>query len=351
MTPPIGYVRACLSICLLAYAGIAVEPQSSPNVFLEWAKSAPFPEPRAGYAAGVVGGKLVIAGGTYWDGTEGHWTRKRYSARTHAFDPVSQCWERLPDMPMGLGYAASTVVDDKLFVLGGYTGSSVNHNIFTLGKVGNRYVWSVFGQLSADRVFASAVSVKRLIYLVGGTTSFEAYDTSGTCCTTKTATNSLLVLDTNFPKKGWWQLAPFPGRGRWLPAVSTDGKSIWLFGGMFQSDSKDPVTNFSEVLKYDFARERWSVSPPLPKAIADMQPLCSLKIRDSIFLFTGQKTVWQLDLRSGRYSETAPMPEAVVVDQFFWLHQRIIGAGGESQVEGPRRRSEWTFVARVVSGK
>ena len=41
----------------------------------------------------------------------------------------------------------------------------------------------------------------------------------------------------------------------------------------------------------------------------------------------------------------------VNIDQFFWLHDRIIGAGGESQVEGPRRRSEWTLVARVVTGK
>jgi N-acetylneuraminic acid mutarotase len=298
-----------------------------------------------------VDGKLIIAGGTYWDGTEGHWTKKRYSASTHAFDPASQHWERLPDLPIGLGYAASTVVDNKLFVLGGYTGSSVNRKIFTLGKVGTRYVWSVLGEMSADRIFASAVSVKRLIYLVGGTTSFEAYDAAGTCCTTNTVTNTLLVFDTDSPVKGWRQLAPFPGRGRWLPAATTDSKSIWLFGGMFQSDSKDPVTNFSEVLKYNFARQSWSAMLPLPKTIADMQPLCSLKIRDRVFLFTGEKTVWQLDLGTERYSETTPMPEAVVVDQFFWLRHRIIGAGGESQVEGPRRRSEWTFVARIASGK
>jgi hypothetical protein len=118
---------------------------------------------------------------------------------------------------------------------------------------------------------------------------------------------------------------------------------------MFQSASKDPVTNFREVLKYDLARESWGAMPPLPKAIADMQPLCSLKIGDRIFLFTGLKTVWQFDLGTGRYFETTPMPEAVAVDQFFWLHDRIIGAGGESQMEGPRRRSEWTFVARIVS--
>lgn len=351
MTPPIAYIRACLSICLIASAGTGVEAQSSPNLFLDWTKSAPLPEPRAGYAAGVIDGKLVIVGGTYWDGTQGHWTKKRYSAATHAFNPVSQRWERLPDLPIALGYAASTVVDDKLFVLGGYTGSSVNHKIFTLSKVRNRYVWTVFEEMSVDRVFASAVSVKRLIYLVGGTTSFESFDAAGTCCATNTVTNSLMVLDTDSPAKGWRQLIPFPGRGRWLPAASTDGKAIWLFGGMVQSKFMDPVTNFSEVLKYDLARESWSPAESLPKAMADMQPLCALKIRDHILLFTGQKSVWQFDSHTGRYSETTPMPEAVAVDQFFWLHDRIIGAGGESQIEGPRRRSEWTFLARIVSGK
>src|SRR5208283_4589153 len=101
-------------------------------------------------------------------------------------------------------------------------------------------------------------------------------DVAGNCCTTNTVTNSLLVFNTDSPAKGWRQLAPFPGRGRWLPAAATDGNAIWLFGGMFQSDSKDPVTNFSEVLKYDLARGSWSVMPPLPQTIADAQPLCSL---------------------------------------------------------------------------
>jgi N-acetylneuraminic acid mutarotase len=336
---------------LLAFARTFVEAKSSPNSSLEWSTSVPFPEPRAGYAAGIVGGKLVIAGGTYWDGAVGHWTKKRYSSSTHAFDPMSQRWERLPDLPIALGYAASTVVDNKLFVLGGYTGDSINRKIFTLGKSGGRYSWSVFGEMSADRVFASAINVKRRIYLVGGATSFEAFDAAGTCCATNTVTNSLLVFDTESPAKGWRHLASFPGRGRWMPAATTDGKAIWLFGGMFQSHSADPVTNLGEVLKYDLARESWGAMPALPKALADMQPVCSLKIGDRIFLFTGLKTVWQLDLGTGRYSETTPMPEAVAVDQFFRLHDRIVGAGGESQVEGPRRRSEWTFVARIVSGK
>jgi N-acetylneuraminic acid mutarotase len=330
---------------------MAVEVQSSSFLSLQWTKSAPFPEPRAGYAAGVIQGKLVIAGGTYWEGTNSHWIKKLYSSSTHAFDPVSQRWEKLPDLPITLGYAAAAVVDDKLFVLGGYTGSSVNRKIFTLEKVGSRYIWRVSGEMIADRIFASAVSVKRVIYLVGGTTSFEAYDAAGTCCTTNTVTHSLLAFNTDHPATGWRQLVQYPGNGRWQPAASTDGKSIWLFGGMFQSDSKASVTNFDEVLRYDLAQGNWSIMPPLPKTVAEVQPLCSLKIKDQIFFFTGQKRVWRLDLHTQRYTETTPMPEASFVDHFFWLHHRIIGAGGEGQIEGPRRRSECTFDAKIVSRK
>jgi N-acetylneuraminic acid mutarotase len=343
-------VTILASIGLIACLGSEAAAQSSSSVSLEWAKSTPLPEARAGYASGIVDGKLVIAGGTYWDGTEGHWIKRRYSASTDAFDPMPQRWEKLPDLPIALGDAASTVVDDRLFVLGGFTGSGVNRKIFTLAKVGNRYVWSVVGEMDFDRVFASAVSVKRLIYLVGGATSFEAFDSVGTCCATNTVTNTLLVFDTGAPTKGWRQLAPYPGLARWMPAAATDGKSIWLFGGVLQADVKAPVTNFDEVLRYDFARESWSVAPALPKAITDLQPLCSLKIGDRILLFTGEKKVWQLDLRTQHYSETTPMPEAVAVDQFFWLHHRIIGAGGESEVERPRRRSDWTFDAKITSG-
>lgn len=337
-------------VFLLTLAGTFIMAgQSRSSWSLEWTQSAPFPEPRSGYAAGVLDGKLVIAGGTYWEGTKGHWTKKLYSASTHAFDPVSQRWEKLPDLPVPLGYAASAVVGNRLFVIGGYTGSAVNQRIFTLQKIGSRYAWRIFGNMRNDRVFASAVSVGRAIYLVGGTTSFEAFDAAGTCCASNTATNTLLVFDTDRPARGWQQRSPYPGRARWLPAVTSDGKSIWVFGGIFQAESKGAVTKFDEVLKYDLSQGQWNVMPPLPKGVADLQPLTSLAIKDHILLFSGQRKVWQLDLRTQQYSETTPMPEAAAVGQFFWLHQQIIGAGGESHIEGPRRRSPWTFIARLVA--
>jgi N-acetylneuraminic acid mutarotase len=337
------------SILGVALAGRAIVAGRSPSSWsLQWTQSASFPEPRAGYAAGVLDGKLVIAGGTYWQGVKDHWTKKLYSASTHAFDPASQRWEKLPDLPIPLGYPAAAVVGNKLYVLGGYTGSAVNQKIFTLQKIGSRYTWSVLGNMSSQRIFASAVSVGKTIYLVGGTTAFEPVDAVGTCCTTNTVTSTLLAFDTDHPARSWQQLSSYPAKARWLPAVTSDGKSIWLFGGIFKAEPRASVTKFDEVLRYDLSQGKWYVMAPLPKGVADLQSLTSLAIEDRILLFTGQRNVWQVDLHTQQYAETTPMPQAVAVDQFFWLHQQIIGAGGESQIEGPRRRSPWTFIARLV---
>jgi len=338
------------TIGLLALAGTLIMAGGSPTFWsLEWTQSASFPEPRSGYAAGVLDGKLVIAGGTYWEGTPGHWTKKLYSASTHAFDPTSQHWEKLPDLPVPLGYPASAVVGGRLFVLGGYTGSTVNHQIFALQKTGGQYAWRVSGSIKADRIFAPAVSVGRVIYVVGGTTAFEAFDAAGTCCASNTATSTLLELDTDHPANGLKQLSSYPGKARWLSSVASDGKSIWLFGGLFQAEQKAPVTKFDEVLRYDLSTGQWHVMPPLPTGAADLQPLTSLVIPNYILLFSAKKHVWKLDLRSQRYAKTTPMPEAVAVDRFLWLHQQIIGAGGEIQPEGPRRRSPLTLIARLAA--
>jgi N-acetylneuraminic acid mutarotase len=336
-------------LCLLTIPTLTAARSESPKPWsLEWSKSTPFPEPRAGYASGVFDGKLVIAGGTYWEGTPGHWVKKRFSASTHAFDPQSQHWEKLPDLPVPLAYAASAVVNNSLFVLGGYTGAAVNQRIFTLQKIRGRYVWKDFGEMKIDRVFASAVSHGTDIYLVGGATAFEAVDDAGTCCTTRTATDSLLVFHTGHPEKGWQQLAADPGGPHWMPAVAGDSDSIWVLGGSYRAEAGTSATISGEVRKYNIREKKWDVLSPLPKEIKELQPLTALSVSGSLIIVSGYKSVWRLRENDMTYISASPMPEAVDVGQFVWLSGAIVGAGGESQTENPRRRSPWTFVAKVV---
>jgi len=129
-------------------------------------------------------------------------------------------------IPIPLGYAAATVIDDRLFVMGGYTGHEVNRKVFTLQHRSTGYAWSTFGEMPEDRLFARAVSVDKRIYLLGGTTSFEPLDANGTCCTSTTAVNTLMVLNTADATKVWKELSPFPGARRFLFTIETDGKSL-----------------------------------------------------------------------------------------------------------------------------
>ena len=313
---------------------------------LHWTFSHPMPESRSDYAAGVIGGKLIVAGGTFWTGSKGHWIQKQFSASTHAFDPRSQTWEQLPAMPFPLANAASAVVDGALFVTGGFTGSKVNRKILVLEKRNSGYAWKEFGEFPFDRVYPRAVAIGKLLYVVGGTLKFEPRDPTGTCCTSKTATRTLMVLNTQRPQDGWKELAPYPGELRFYFNTETDGRAVWMFGGIYQATPSDPVTQFNDVCRYDPMRDKWEQAKPLPEVSHEGNNPSPVFFGDCIVLMNDFKRVWKLDLATQEYRELSPLPEAASVDRFVAIGNEIIGASGENFIEGPRRRSEWVFVGK-----
>jgi N-acetylneuraminic acid mutarotase len=323
---------------------LASSAQSAPT--LHWSMSTVMPDPRSDYAAGVVAGKLIVAGGTFWTGAKGHWIQKQFSSSTHAFDPTSQTWTKLPDLPVPLACAGSAVVGGKLFVLGGFTGAQVNRRIFVLETKNGKWSWTEFGEFPYDRVYVRAAAAGALLYAVGGTTKFEPRDPTGTCCTSKTATRTLMVLDTANPKKGWRDLAPFPSPERFYFNIETDGRAIWMFSGIYQADPKDAIATFKNVSRYDFARGVWEDAKPLPEVSKEGNSPYPVFVGDSIVIMNDFKKVWRFDTSAQTYTELTPLPEAAAVDRFVWLDHRIVGASGENFIESPRRRSEWVFVGQ-----
>jgi hypothetical protein len=44
--------------------------------------------------------------------------------------------------------------------------------------------------------------------------------------------------------------------------------------------------------------------------------------------------------------------EEAFVDKFCMVNGQIVGSGGENKLDAPRRRSDWTFIGRIMpSGK
>jgi N-acetylneuraminic acid mutarotase len=316
---------------------------------LQWSLSTPMPEPRSDYSAGVVDGKLIVAGGTFWSGTKGHWIKKHFSPSTHAFDPRTKTWEKLPDLPVALGLAGGAVVGGRFFVVGGYTGSAVNRKIYVLEKRQSQWAWKEFGDVPIERVYARAIGIGNSLYLVGGTTKFEPRDPTGTCCTSKTATRTLLVLNVDHPQEGWRDLPPFPGESRFYFNAETDGKDIWMFGGIYQAVPSDPIKAFADVCRYDVPRGKWESMQPTPRTSTEGNAPSPVFVGDGFVIMNDFKTVWKLDPTGKQYRELASLPEAAQVDRYVWLNHEIIGASGENFIESARRRSEWVFIGRPVA--
>jgi N-acetylneuraminic acid mutarotase len=333
-----------MKLYLTCLALLAIAPSNAAT--LHWSMSTPMPEPRSDYAAGVLGGKLIVAGGTFWTGAKGNWIRKQFSASTHAYDPVSQKWEKLPDLPSPLATAGSAVVADRLFVVGGFTGAAVNRKVFVLELRDQRYAWKVLGEVPFDRVYPRAVAIGSMLYVAGGTTQFEPRDPTGTCCSSKTATRTLSVLDTARPQQGWRDLAPFPGPLRFYFSVETDGRAIWMFSGIYQSNPTGKIDTFPDVVRYDVAANAWKPAKPLPEVSKEGNSPSPVFVGDSIVIINDFKKVWKFDLNSQTYQDLAPLPEAASVDRYVWLNDRIIGASGENFIDPPRRRSEWVFIGK-----
>src|SRR5258708_1680918 len=82
------------------------------HIELTWRERAPLPIPRAGYIAGVIGGRYLIAGGSFWE----HDQKKR-TPRADLYDPRSDTWLEGTPLPESRGDAASAALDDNLSVL------------------------------------------------------------------------------------------------------------------------------------------------------------------------------------------------------------------------------------------
>jgi hypothetical protein len=108
------------------------------------------------------------------------------------------------------------------------------------------------------------------------------------------------------------------------------------------------VKVFSDLLRYRVSNARWLEPLPLPEPNHETPPT-PVYAASRFLLVSDVRKVWLLDPDRPGFTAMAPLPEAALVDRFFSIGGLIVGAGGENALEGPRRRSEWTFIGRVRS--
>ena len=99
-----GALQNALALAFIAVLLIAAKP-----VQAQWEQLPSLPEPNGGFVCGHEKGKIVVIGGTNWEGGKKNWLGQR-----HEFDPVQKTWSTVPNVKEPISYAVVMQYEDEM---------------------------------------------------------------------------------------------------------------------------------------------------------------------------------------------------------------------------------------------
>jgi hypothetical protein len=214
---------------LVAFLALAAAAGAAP----EWRSETSLELPRTEVAATVANARIAVAGGFLQDGSN--------SRRVDLYEPSSQRWRRLPDLPVGLNHAMAAGYRGKLYVVGGYLGQGrVSRSAFVL----EQSRWRALPRLPEGRAAAGAAVVAGKLYVVGGVAAPGSL------------ARRALVLDL---ARRRWSTIPGPTPREHLAATALGGKVYALAGRLGGID-----TNLATLESYAPGARGWVALPPIP---------------------------------------------------------------------------------------
>jgi N-acetylneuraminic acid mutarotase len=173
---------------------------------LTWTSKSPLPRALAGSGCVVMNDTVYVVGG-----------RDTGSARyptLYTYDPVNDQWDSLAPMSISRGHVVAAVLNGKIYVCGGWIGSTATNAVEEYDRVTN--TWTNKSPMPTARYCSGIAVVNDLIYVIGG------MDMSGSVFATVEAYNP--VMDT------WETKTPMP-LARFGPGCAVINDTIYAFGG------------------------------------------------------------------------------------------------------------------------
>ncbi len=305
------------------WAAIGVLMSSIVMSNLKWVDRAPMPLPRAGYIAGEMGGKLVIAGGSYWKDGQKYW-----SDRTDYFDPAKNEWQAGANLPEARSDAACATFHGSVYTFGGGQQGAATGDIWRL----NANKWTrVARTIPERRLYAAAAVIGDTIYVIGGLSKPGDYSS---------AANTVWRWRPNAPAAAWENIAPLPGPARVSHAVAALGGKLYVFGGVTMDGAA--LRNLDDAYVYSPADRKWTTLPKLPVA---RRAWWAVAVQDRILICGGYTNdfsadVFAFDPKTGMAVKADPLPHAIADAKFLLAGHSVLTAGGES---GVKVRGIWTM--------
>ena len=147
----------------------------------KWEVISELPTHRKSFSTAVVDGKIYLIGGTLFehargvlrDPGPGIWRGPFGMSLVEVYDPETNTWQRLADMPTVRAGAKTAVVDGKIYVMAGYAGKDNHGKNFKFLKAVEMYdpqtdTWGRKQDMRIPRIQFGVGAVAGKIYAIGG---------------------------------------------------------------------------------------------------------------------------------------------------------------------------------------
>jgi N-acetylneuraminic acid mutarotase len=267
----------------------------------EWEMLPPLPEPNGGAFCGPVEGKIVVVGGTHWEGGTKNWLRS-----AHAFDPASKKWTTLPALSDGpVAYGVTLPNTASFRFLGGSDGTRTVKAIGTVDATGTKL--QKVPELPSTVVLAAGGVVDGSLIIAGGTD--DAANVSGV----SRATHSIAFSE------GKWQVRPltvFPGKAFMSAGSTATNGELLVFGGLNWNENSQAIENTTAAHAFSPAKNAWRVLKSLEVAnrglgavaIDERHLYLAGGYRDD---FTADAVIY--DVKTDSYRKAKSLPYAAMV--------------------------------------
>jgi non-specific serine/threonine protein kinase len=202
-----------------------------------WKRRTDMPVARSETPAAVLDDLIYVAGGF------------GAGARADRYDPMTDTWERLADLPIETNHPGITAFQGRIVVAGGYAmdGASAHQRMWAYRGDANR--WEQIGELPKPMGAFGFVTTDDDLYLVGG--ALDSLNGEPSAATWRW-----------LPREEQWEArAPMAHAREHMAVVATLGR-IYAVGGREHGRDSDELG--SAVERYDPATDTWESLTPLP---------------------------------------------------------------------------------------
>lgn len=336
-------LRPLLCLMSLTFTASAADFQWSPLPSLPDARGF------AGSFAGVVNGRLMVAGGTHfldkmpWKGGTKLWYDLLFE-----LDKPDGTWAVAGKLPKANGYGVSITTAKGWIILGG--GNAMEHfrEVFWVQKDAK------LPPLPKPCAFMCGCESDGVVYIAGG---IETPTDTG-------ALNTFWSLDLKKPDAQWLELPPCPGKPRILGCMAAVDGVVHLFSGAALHADKDGKPErewLNDAWAYEPGAEgsqgEWKRLPDMPR-VAVAAPNPAPVIGSKIYIIGGDdganvkfepkekhpgfpRSILVFDVKTQTWSQAGEVPFSLVTTNAVLWNGRVVVPGGEAR-PGVRSPQVWS---------